>query len=337
MDEEKRNRGIMPQLSGSFDEVTKKVVKPMNNTPTNIKPQKALYEGKLPIGNLELECAVLSDGTRVLSESAIHRTFESQRGGRVERELPKIGRTKLPRFLASSTLIPFISNKLASGISKPIKYSRVKGGTANGIPAEMLTEICNVLLEARRAGVLTGAQEQIAMQAEIVIQAFANIGIIALIDEATGFQIHRGKDALRLLVAHYLAEGLQKWTKMFQDDFFEGLDSLYGNPSTESNKRPQYYGKFINTYVYNPLESGYVKAELNKRNITDQGKRAARFHQWLSLEGKTVLASRIGFITGLIAAAKGNLELFKQLANPHLKVSVAPNLLLSLEESEDEE
>lgn len=43
--------------------------------------------------------------------------------------------------------------------------------------------------------------------------------------------------------------------------------------------RPRYYGRFINRYVYDLIEHGYVKAELNKLNITDEGKRRARFYQ----------------------------------------------------------
>lgn len=37
----------------------------------------ALYSGNLPIGDLEIDCAVLDDGTRVLSERAVHRAFGS--------------------------------------------------------------------------------------------------------------------------------------------------------------------------------------------------------------------------------------------------------------------
>jgi hypothetical protein len=88
---------------------------------------------------------------------------------------------------------------------------------------------------------------------------------------------------------------LQKLVKQFDDDFFQALGRLYQNEKTTSRARPQYYGKFINQYVCKPLENGYVKAELNKLNITEEGKRKAQFHQWLTKDsGIKLLARQIG-------------------------------------------
>ena len=57
---------------------------------------------------------------------------------------------------------------------------------ANGYEATTLIEICERYMEARDAGMLRGAQKKLAVQAEIVIRSCAKVGIIALIDEATG-------------------------------------------------------------------------------------------------------------------------------------------------------
>jgi hypothetical protein len=169
------------------------------------------------------------------------------------------------------------------------------GNKIQGYKAELLPKLCSLYLEARRQNLLMPQQKHIAKQAEILLSAFAIAGIIALVDEATGFQVNRKSDALRIILQKYIAEALQKWVKQFDDDFFEALDRLYQNEKTKSRARPQYYGKFINQYVYEPLENGYVKAELNKLNITDEGKRKAQFHQWLTKDdGVRLLARQIG-------------------------------------------
>lgn len=123
----------------------------------------------------------------------------------------------------------------------------------------------------------------------------------------------------------YIAEGLQKWLHTFPDSFFSELDRLYGNPKACPRTRPQYYGKFINKYVYDPIENGYVKAELDKLNITDEGKCKARFHQWLTDECRTILTRQIGRVEGIIEMCK-DIEHFKQVARRQKTITVAPYL-----------
>jgi hypothetical protein len=174
----------------------------------------------------------------------------------------------------------------------------------SGYKATLLTRLCKLYLQARREGVLDRQQIDTAKQAEILLGAIADIGITALVDEATGFQYDRKKDALRLLLEKYIAEGLQKWLKRFPDKFFEELDRLYKNEKTTSRARPQYYGLFINSYIYEPLEDGYVKNELNELNIDDEGKRKARFHQWLTDFGLNQLTLQIGRVMGIMEDSK---------------------------------
>jgi hypothetical protein len=235
------------------------------------------------------------------------------------------GGANLPSFISAKNYSSFISNDLEAALKSPILYAVNKGATpASGIRAELLPEICGVILSARRAGELHKSQEHLALQAEVLMEAFAKVGIIALVDEATGYQRDRSHDALRLLLSKYIAEGLQKWLKTFPDAFFAELDRLYGN-DTQHGKRPQYYGRFINKFVYDPIENGYVKKELDKLNITDSGKRRARFHQWLNEEGRNMLIHQIGRVQGLMEMCT-DIEHFKATAKKQKSVSIAPYL-----------
>ncbi len=318
----KKPENTIEPIHGTFDDVVGKIVG-ADNEPSVLD---AVYSGQLPIGDIELDCAVLDGGVRVLSERAVHRAFGSKRGGSHWKRMKESeGGANLPSFLSAKNYSPFISKELELALKSPILYRTNAGATpAHGIKAELLPEICGVFLSARRKGELHSSQEHLAMQAEILMEAFATVGIVALVDEATGYQLDRSHDALRLLLSKYIAEGLQKWLKTFPDAFFAELDRLYDN-DTSHGKRPQYYGRFINKYVYDPLENGYVKKELDKLNITDKGKRKAKFHQWLNEEGRNMLIHQIGRVQGLMEMC-GDIENFKSTAKKQRNVSIAPYL-----------
>ena len=318
---------IIEPINAPFDAVAAAMVGGAKASGAKGKLPVALYSGILPIGDVELDCAVLEDGTRVLSERAVHRAFGSKRGGsHWKRMKGKEGGANLPSFLSATNLEPFIPAELGAALVDPVRYQVGLGSAvANGIRAELLPDICGVWLAARRDDALLPSQEHLAKQSEILMQAFAKVGIIALIDEATGYQLDRAHDALRLLLTRYIAEGLQKWLHTFPDTFFAELDRLYGNPKTSPRSRPQYYGHFINRYVYDPIENGYVKAELDKLNITDGGKRRARFHQWLTDEGRTILTRQIGRVEGIMEMCT-DIEHFKTIARRQKSITVAPYL-----------
>lgn len=287
--------------------------------------QKALLKGALPIGGVELNCAVLQDGTRIISRNSVFKAFSRQkRGLSKERQEKAIfdteqGVLQLPSFIASDSIKPFI-NKDLIGVLQPVEYLDGSKKSA-GYKAEILPELCNLYLTLRREGAISKQQEHLAVQAEILLSSFAKVGIAALIDEATGFQYDREYNALRILLQQYIEEGIQKWVKRFPDKFFQEMDRLYKNPRNKTTKRPQYYGKFINKYIYEPLEHGYVKQELNKKNINDEGKRKAKFHQWLTEFGLNQLTLQMGRVLGIMEISP-NLRRFKDNAARQSGLSV---------------
>lgn len=275
----------------------------------------------IQIGDAELECYVLDDETRVLTQATFLEAMGRHRKANVRDEG---GEERLPAILQGKSIKPFISKDLIEK-SQPVQFQLPSGSIASGYRAEILPMVCEVFLQARDAGALPHNQRHVAVQAEILIRALAQVGIIALVDEATGYQIDRGHVALRMLLEKYISDGLQKWIQMFPDSFFAELDRLYDNAPTTPRSRPQYYGHFINKYVYDPIEHGYVKAELDKLNITDEGKRRARFHQWLTSEGRTILSRQIGKVEGMMEMCS-DIEQFKDMVKRRKAVTVAPYL-----------
>ncbi len=316
----KREDRTIEPINADFDRVTKAVLSAPIKAEKTAYP-KALYIGTLPIGDMELGCAVLDNGTRVLTATSVFTAFGRARKGSNTRL--EIDGTRIPPFLAAKNLEPYINQDVIERTT-PVKYL---DGTheKSGYVASLLPKMCEIYLAARRNGDLATSQEKLAAQSEILLSALAQVGIDALIDEATGYQYDRKHNALRLLLAKYIAEGLQKWILTFPDSFFAELDRLYGDERTTSRARPQYYGKFINKYVYDPIEHGYVKSKLNELNIDAEGKRRARFHQWLSGDGRNILIHQIGRVQGLMEMCS-DIEKFKSASTKQKQISIAPYL-----------
>jgi len=319
----KKPEKIVDPLDAGFDEVAESMVQGATPSIT-----KASLIGKLPIGGVEMDCAVLNDekNTRVIKTASIFKAFD-----RVQRSNARL--INIPAFMDAKSLQPFVNEELRELI-KPVEYFD-GNKTQSGYNALILPCLCELYLKARREGALTPKQEPLAVKAEILQSAFAKVGITALIDEATGFQRDRKHDALRILLQEYIADGLRTWAKTFPDSFFVELDRIYGNEITTPSKRPQYYGKFINRYIYDPIENGFVKSELNRLNIREDGTRRARFHQWLTDQGKDVVRSQIFRVQGAMEMCS-NIENFRKKMQKQKEVSIAPYLWDEMNEIDEE-
>jgi hypothetical protein len=128
-------------------------------------------------------------------------------------------------------------------------------------------------------------QGKVINAADILMRGLAHVGIIALVDEATGFQQERARDELNQILQAYISPELLPWTKRFPNEFFKQLYKLNGWKYVEGNhKRPRYVGSMINSLVYNHLPPG-VLPQLKKVNPPDEsGRRKHTHHQFLTPE-----------------------------------------------------
>jgi len=244
---------------------------------------KATHQGSLKIGERELPCAVLENGTRVISKSAIFRAFGRTKRGRKKDEIRVLN---MPSFIDANNLQPFISEEL-QGVLSSVEYLSKRGTQTIGYKAEILPLLCDVYLSARESGSLTKQQYALAAVSESLVRSLSKIGIIALVDEATGYQEAREKDALQQLLSIYLSEERLKWAKVFPDEYYRQLFRLRGWPyNPMSVKRPQLVGKLTNQLVYDKLPPSVLE-ELRKLNPVKNKKtwrREATHHQHLSVD-----------------------------------------------------
>lgn len=274
---------------------------------------KITHEGIIRLGDFSTTCYILDDGRRVLSNREMQRALnmvdESPEGK------PTSG-TRLDRHLNQKSLEPFIYKDKGLDHYDPIDC--YKGNKKiSGYEATILLDICDAFLEARKYISLSSRQAIIAEQCITLVKAFSRVGLIALIDEATGYQYDREKDALQKLINAYVSEELRPWAYTFGENYYKEIFRLRGWDFTVSGikKRPSIVGKYTNTFIYEELPKGVLE-ELKKRTPKNEsGDYAARFHQSLTSDtGYIALKFQLNSVTSLMEAAD-NWEDFIRLFN----------------------
>ena len=159
------------------------------------------FKSKLRIAGMEIPCAVVMGPQgvqRVLTENGITNAILGSRSGASKRKktAAKEHGALLPIFVAPRQLEPFITKELRDGPLRPIDYLDGER-LVRGYDAGILVAVCNVWLKAREADALQEQQKDKAQKAEILIRALAETAIVALIDEATGYQAVRPQGALQ--------------------------------------------------------------------------------------------------------------------------------------------
>lgn len=259
--------------------------------------QNATHEGPLWIGDLEIPAAVLNDKTRVLSSKAFLTALGRPWKGTYRR-------TERPNFIEAANLSEFITKDLEDVLT-PIEYRNKRGQKVLGYNAKLLPEVIDVYLKARAKGILKGRQREIADQAEIIGRGLMRMGIIGLVDEATGYQEVRDKDALQAILDQFLRKSLAAWAKKFPDEFYWHIFRLRGwQWKGRKVNPPQVVAYYTNDFVYHRLAPNLVE-ELDKRNPVVNGRRKAKNTQWLTEDvGDPALAAHLQAVIGFMRVSK---------------------------------
>jgi hypothetical protein len=205
----------------------------------------------LRIGQVEIPCYVLPDGTRVLAQRGLQSGMGLSEGG---------GRTGARRI---AELMESLSEKgvdvrgLVARVNSPIRFIPPHGGNpADGYEASILPDICAVLIEAGQMGKLGKQREHLATRAAMLQHGFATIGIIALVDEVTGYQDFRHRDALAKILEKFVAKELRPWVRTFPPEYYREIFRLNRWPYAEKGGRPGVVGHWTTNIVYKRLAPG---------------------------------------------------------------------------------
>jgi len=245
---------------------------------------KATHSGVLNIGDMTFPCSVLSDGSRILTQTDFMEGMGLYYSGWVANNRPEGQSADTPHFLAFKSLEPFIAKHLGSLQSITVKYRTEKGKPAHGIKADIIPRICEIWMDADEHNALVGRRQKLVVaKAKIMMRALAHTGIVALVDEVTGYQDIRAKDALAVILEKFIAKELQAWTSTFPLDFYKEIFRLnkWDHLDPTSGNRPSCIGRWTNDIVYDRLAPNVLE-ELKAKNPKVDGRRKHKHFQWLS-------------------------------------------------------
>ena len=159
-------------------------------------------------------------------------------------------------------------------------------------------------MDADREGMTTPRQSVIVDRAVILMRGFATVGIIALVDEATGYQDVRARHALATILEEFIAKERRPWTRTFPFEFYQLLYKLRGWDEPDGHKRTHQVGRDTNDLVYERLAPG-VLAELQRIYPTQPtGGRRDKHHQWFTPEhGHPAFKEHLVGVMALMRAA----------------------------------
>lgn len=275
----------------------------------------AVAEGELEFQDRHIPCAVLDNGLRVLTQQGVLTAMGRARAAKGGEGASKGG---MPAFLRARNLAPFITNSVRE-LTAPIIYKPMVGGytsaeglrgIAFGCVADALPLICQVYVDADDAGVLIATQKHIADTARRLLDALKAVAMVALIDEATGYQAIRAHNELQRILEAYVLPEHRPWIKSVPVEFTKELYRVWGwNVRSESTQGPRYAGKLIRKYIYEQLPFP-VLPELDRKNPSNKkSQRRYRHHQFLTDEmGREHFKTQLAGVTALLRASRDRVE-----------------------------
>ena len=258
----------------------------------------AKWWGTLNIG-VELPCYVLDDGRRIISRNGATGVLTDKKGG-----------GNLESYIGVEVLKKYLPADL-SGLMVEFSIQGVVNKSVRGMEAETFLEICRAYVKAMHEGAaLTERQTDIATKASMFLASCAKVGLIALIDEATGYQYDRARDALQFKFKVFLEEEMRKWEPTFPNELWLEFGRLT-NWKGSVNSRPKYWGKLVMELVY-----GYLDRDIAEwlRKNAPAPRKGQNYHQWLSSQyGLKKLVEHIWMLIGMARACASMRDLRERM------------------------
>ena len=264
----------------------------------------AKFVGILEIGEQAINCYVLNTGERVLTLGTIVKTMTNKE------------HSKLGDLIENKAVKGYINSDLILGeiIEFNIPGTQFKG---KGLSAEIFLDICSGYVSAFASNSLkTNKQKEIALQCSVLLASCAKIGLIALIDEATGYQYERQENSLQLKLKAFVSDEMRGWEKTFPDALWEEFGRLT-NWQGPLHSRPKWWGKLVMELIYSALDADVAKY-LKENKPPPVAK--MNYHQWLSRHyGLKQLVTHIYEIIGMAKTCSTMKELQQQVAHHYRK------------------
>jgi hypothetical protein len=143
-----------------------------SNSSNGLDLPMATHQGQMAVGELLLDCYVLADGRRVFHKRGMAKALG----------LKSEGGNAFIKTMQGKGLGSVLPEKLREKINNPINFKPLIRDLGHGYEADILVDVAKAIVSAANNGAVTRAQEPLVAQAKILVNAFAKIGVVALID-----------------------------------------------------------------------------------------------------------------------------------------------------------
>lgn len=268
---------------------------------------QAEFDGDLNIAGAPIKAANLPDGRRVLTQGTFLQAIGRSRSPKAGTGALTMGVDGLPFFLQAEQLKPFLTQELLASTT-PVVFRLKSGQKAVGYDALLLPAVCEVYLKLRDAysaqqKPVPNQYQHIVEACDMLIRGFARVGILALVDEATGFQEIRDRKALAEILKQYIDGALYAWTETFPIQWYKEIFRLNGW-TWNNGKMPGVVGTWTNDLVYDRIAKGMLE-ELKRINPKDEkGRRKHYNYKFFTPEvGYPALNQRLFELLGMARAS----------------------------------
>lgn len=248
----------------------------------NATMPKAIADGEIQLGDAAIACYVLDNEQRVLATSQVQGLI----GAAEDRTLSR-GLARIPGVSEDLRLLP-------------IEFSPLrKGPSSAGYDADAVVKILRAYQRAYLRNELHYKQVPIALAAMTAIESFVSVGLRALIDEATGYQVERPSGDLQAHLTRVIADQRRLWEEMFDADWDRAVCQLYRHPYTG---RPPRFAAELNHKAF--LWAFGAEAYERIKELNPHPKFGSNHHQLLTDEARIKLSQTIATLKHLMKVSR---------------------------------
>lgn len=326
-------KGLDLQPSDFLPPMKDVVLMPAENDHSEVVPV-ATHWGDLDIAGTAIPSYVLNTGDRVFSLKGVVVGLIGTEGG------------QLAEYLKVRSLQPHLPKDLMPAENGEIPALFKFDTTGEGIAKYALgikVERFNDLLRAYSSALvdhalsaydstkiaLTARQMEIATRAVKFQQACSDVGLVALVDEATGYQYEREVDALQMKLKLYLESEMRKWNSTFPEQLWVEFGRLT-NWKGQLHHRPKYWGKLVMELIY-----GYLDPDVAKwlKENAPKPQKGQNYHQWLTSQyGLKKLTEHTWLVIGMATQCHSMRELREKMAERFGRHQVQLTLYLPIDQ-----
>jgi len=261
--------------------------------------------GEEIVDEIKIRCAVLEDGTAMLSERGVNKFFGNEKSSgdayKRKKKLLEKGAEVLPVFMIQKNLKPFVLLTFndEAGVFPTAEVYKIGNAINYGYRADLMSDFCQVWTNAFLAGALRSNQIHKAQRAIRLNNALAKTGLTKLIYEVTGYDDENRYSTSEIFKHFYLQNNPTKWEAMWQKDIYDYFYLMFNLVNDPAIKNHPWCFSQVTIKIYERL----FPIDYREFMEEHEPQRLNRFHQYLTDKyGKEHLRKNLEQVLGILKA-----------------------------------